>query len=337
MRNSNAHGIERISIPAPPSLLERSSSRTVRSSRPTRRGLLGSGLSGKVVAGIVIVTTAAFLFWGGPLWDAAPGTSHVLRIAGSYLLALPLVWIMLRIEGRPIAMYFPAALAVVWSAKLVVTATAYAYLAPGSATIYAPDRPWERPGEPGAGSLPTAPPAAASGEVGDIGGIVRHDQAKGELTVIVTDVESIGSANAAVEVPVSIEASRYTQPIYAASSGDRLIVESRDRVLHTFRIARDGRAVANIPVPETVSTRMVPAPEPGIYEVTCANHATEHAALLVDRRFFAGVDDAGRFELRGVPAGAHELAVLRSGKFVWRRPIVVAENRRLDLSIEWND
>jgi hypothetical protein len=76
-------------------------------------------------------------------------------------------------------------------------------------------------------------------------------------------------------------------------------------------------------------------PPVGHYLLSCENHESEQALLVVvGHPFFALTDPNGRFELPGVPAGEHVLAVFRNGHAPARRVISVAPNTRLELSID---
>ena len=285
-----------------------------------------------MIAGIVAMATLAFLFWGGPLWRAAPGTSHVARIAGSYLIVIPLVLAALLVARRASWMHLLSGVGIVWAAKLVITATAYAYLAPGSGTRYAPDRPWEaRSAEPDDPRLKVAAPTQGSGEVAGV--VLDQGEPVMGAAIVLDDQEGTRAAPSAVDVVLVIDHSHYSQPIYRVSSVDRLVVGNRDALLHTLRVTKEGRAVANIPIPAGSSERRVSIPEAGVYELSCENHPEEQAWLVVDRPYVAQTDAQGRFELHGVPAGSHRMVIMR-GRVSARREFNLTADERVDLSIE---
>jgi hypothetical protein len=301
---------------------------------PVRFGFLGSGLRGSIIAAIVATGTIVFLFWGGPLWTASDGASHVWRIVGSYLVVVPLVLAALALARRATPIHALSSVGIVWSAKLVITASLYAYLAPGSATRYAPERTWDaRPAASTNERTASSIDDARAGS-GTIAGTVRDlGNAVPGVAVIVSDVDGPADSPRA-EVGLVIEQLRYSQAIYRANPTDRLFVANYDAVLHTFRMTKGHRAVANVPLPAGGSTHAIAAPEePGIYELSCQNHESERAMLVVGRPLLAVTDDEGNFELGGVPAGEHEVLVLRGTHIAWRRAVRVAAAERTDLTI----
>jgi plastocyanin len=227
---------------------------------PRRPGFLGCGLDGRALAIILALATLAFLFWDGPLWSMRPGASFVARIVGSYLIVIPLTVGALIVARRSGWTHLLSSVGIVWIGKLVITATAYAYLAPGSATQYSPDRPWETRANVGAPQV--------RGEASD----VVNDRATGAV------VNETG-----IDVALDIEQSHYAQSTYHLTLGDRLTPANHDAVLHTLRITQEGRAVANIPLPAGNVARRVSISQEGTYELSCENHPSERATLVVIR------------------------------------------------------
>ena len=301
---------------------------------------IGSGLRGWELALILAISTTAFLFWGGPLWNVAVGTSHVWRIGGSYLIVIPLVFAALARSHRASLAHMLGAVGIVWSAKMLITATLYAYVAPESATQYAPARTWEESQEPESVHRGDQPVTAANTDVGsgDVAGVVVANDGPERFpaaAVIVEDLPESPIARPPVNLIVAIEHARYKQPVYIAGPQDRLVLANGDASLHTLRITQDRRAIANIPAPPGSGERVIATPLAGRYYLSCENHASEQALLIIaGHPFFALTGRDGRFELPGVPAGEHVVVALRSGHLPSRRTIKVAPNSRVEVSIE---
>jgi plastocyanin len=288
-----------------------------------------------VLAALVAASTVAFFFWGEPLWRVAPGTSHVARIAGSYLIAVPLAAVVLAVARRLTLQHLLGSIAVVWSAKLVITATSYALVAPGSATEYAPARTWDT--SDAAAASNRKPPATPRmvGTAAVTGRVVESGAPVAGVVVVIGDLEGEAEDDAAGDVALTIDRSQYDRAAYLVSPRDRMRVTNRDNTLHTIRLLRNQHAVANHPIPASSGPYSVAAPPPGIYEMSCENHAAEQALLVVaDRHRGAMTDADGRFELRGLSAGEHDVSFLRAG----RDPIVhktqLSPGRISALSIE---
>jgi hypothetical protein len=289
---------------------------------------------------ILVISTTAFVFWGGPLWDAPVGTSHVWRIGGSYLIVIPLVFAALARVHRASLAHVLGAVGIVWSAKMLITATLYAYVAPESATQYAPARTWEESKEPElsrGGAQPVTPATADIGS-GDIAGVVvANDEAERFplAAVVVEDLPESSMTRPPVDLTVAIEHNRYQQSVYLAGPQDRLLLSNGDASLHTLRITQDQRAIANIPAPAGSGERVFATPQPGRYQLSCENHASEQALIvIVGHPFFTLTGRDGRFELRGVPAGEHVVVTLRNGHAPSRRTINIAPSSRVELFIE---
>lgn len=212
-----------------------------------RAGLFGSELSLPILSGIVGVTVVLFLLWGSPLWLSSREESHVARIALSYLAAIPLLAAALLAKRRFDWTALLTGLGIVWVSKLLITSTLFIALAHGPAAEYTPAAPWE--------TANAERPAAAKA--------------------------SRGQAKAAAEVSVTISHGKYGQQSYTAAPGDRLLLGNGDTDLHTLRLSKEGRAVMNVPLPPGTGVRSVPAPGRGTYLMTCDNHSSEQATLIV--------------------------------------------------------
>jgi hypothetical protein len=280
-----------------------------------RAGFIGSGLRAWELAAILSVAIVVFLFWGGALWSVRPGSSHVARIAVSYLLVPPLVVAALAVGKRWSWTRLATAIALLWSAKLVVTASLYAYLAPGSASQYQPAQTWQDASPMLAPETPAYRAAAALGALADVSGAIARAGAPLADAVVLIDTPPPGRAlDEPRDVRLAIHGARYQQSIYLASVRDRVTVASADAALHTVRVARDGREVRDLPLPPGGAPIALDRLAAGVYELRCENHPGEGATLVIaDHPYAARTDAAGRFALRGVPVGARRLTLLRHG------------------------
>jgi hypothetical protein len=111
---------------------------------PSAPGVLGTGLSAAALAAIAAITVVVFLFWDGALWRSETTAAHTARIAVSYLIAIPLIWLALvHVRGGCTWTRFGSALGLVWAVKLIITSSIFVLVAPGTARHYEPVRPWE--------------------------------------------------------------------------------------------------------------------------------------------------------------------------------------------------
>jgi plastocyanin len=264
--------------------------------------MLGTGLSKGWLGAILAGSVLFFLFWGGPLWASDPNDSHVLRIGLSYLLVVPLAAGALALRRRLRATRLATATGAVWAVKLVVTSLLFLALAPGEAQSYAPatarlpaaPRSSDRRGYVAATAAPTL---ALTGHVSSGG-----SSAPG--VAVWLDAPPPGRPLGAPEaLRVRIGDAGFERAVLVASRIDPLSLENTGAVLHTVRIADAGRTVANQPLPAGTGHERR-ALDPGVYDLSCATHAGEHASLIVVDHPYAGqTDAAGAFVLPGVPTG----------------------------------
>ena len=273
-------------------------------------------------ATILAFSVVVFLFWDGPLWSAPAGASHFWRITISYLVVIPAV-LAVQVWARRFDLRATAsAVGLLWAIKMVITSTLYTLLAaPGDR--YQPERAWESPATPVA--APHAAPYAASAgrvDLGDLSGTAAP------FAVVVVEEPPAGlPAPAASDLAWTLRDSRHDREVRLAHPGDHIAIRSEDTVLHTLRIAGKGRALANVPVLAGVP-RVIDAPEPGVYELSCENHPRETATLVVVDHPYAVVSDAGgHFEIHGIPAGRRTLAVYAAGSAPSHRTVEVSVRR----------
>jgi hypothetical protein len=296
-------------------------------------GVLGSGLGAGALVAVVALSTAVFLLWGGPLWSAPTGASHVARIAISYLLVAPTVAIALATLGRWSMTRLVTAVALCWGAKLVVTASLYSLLAPGAGHDYAPE------------AVPIAPrraPAAApsgyesaAGQVpsADLVGVVSKGGRPVAGAIVVVDAPRPGRPLGEPR-EVRIALGDLAGATMVATTRDRLFAASRDRELHTVRLFLDDQQIASMALPPDGAPLQLSAPEPGIYGWSCAVHPGERGTLvLVDHPYTATTTDDGKFQLSATPLGSATLIVVRHDLGVFRHAVTVA-GRGASLTID---
>jgi len=284
------------------------------------RDFLGCGLSGRDIAAVLAASVAVFLLWNGPLWNVRAGSSHVGRIVLSYAIVVPLAALGLVMHARWTWMRLLTATALIWSAKLVLTATLYSYLTRGSSIPddAVPVRDHSG-GSPATAAEPYAPAAEPMQLVEVSGRVIERDAPiAGSVVYVITPAPGLPLGSPG-RVQLTIQDSQYSSALLLAATNDRFVVDNRDAVLHTLRIRNDASAFRNVPLPGD-GPREVPLPAVGVHSLTCANHASEQATLVVvDHPYAAVTDDEGRFTLPQLPAGAFLLEILRHGHAPVRR------------------
>ncbi len=267
--------------------------------------MLGAGLSWVELGAALGASVVLFLFLGGPLWRAPAGTSHVARISLSYAVLVPLAAALLWRRRAFSWAHLLGSVAILWSAKLLITASLYSLWASETAEQYSPSKPWEQ------GRAAAAAPARAGPSV-PLSGVVLRGGAPVEGALVV-DRQAQGAPAQPQKQALKISGGRYERPLYAAAPKDALEVLSEDAALHNVRARADGRTLWNLPLPGQGSPRAVPALKPGTYLLSCDSHPLEHATLVVaEHGTFARTDAAGRFTLEG-QAGSNALELFAPG------------------------
>jgi len=266
-----------------------------------RKPLPGIGLTPTSYVVLLLTSIALFLFWGGPLWTAGRQASHLARIGFSYLAVVPLAALLLLWRKQLTWTHLLGACGSIWAIKLVLTVTLY--------DVIAPDR---RPGlEPRSASearrttVARYQPSSTTFQSGEIiGSVVGPAGAIKEASVFLESPPPGSPLAAPRKVEIAIQSSRYSQPLYVTSRSDMLVAVNHDATLHTLRVRAGGRPFSSQPIPGSPQPRPIHLPPPGVYEVNCANHASEIAWLVVvDHPYVARSDQAGRFVLNNVPLG----------------------------------
>jgi len=303
-------------------------------SAPTRSsgsGLLGCGLSWFALLAVLTVSVAVFLFWNGPLWLAPPGASHLGRIVISYLAVIPLCGLLLLLGKRWSWVHLASATALLWAGKLIVTSSLYSYLATGSVQKYSP-----APVADEEGSAVRSRPARAAPSTGssEVAGVVLDRGIPIAGVVVVAGAQG-GSFRDAQRVVLTISRAHYDRSVYLATVRDQVRVENGDGVLHNVRAHRERRTLWNVPSPPGVQALALPTAEAGIYELSCDEHPAERATLVVVDQAPAQITDgAGRFFLRGLPAGKTHLELFRDSAMPRHAEVVTADGARADVSFE---
>ena len=269
---------------------------------------MGAGLAKVWLAGILAISVVVFLFWDGPLWSAARGASHVGRILVSYLIVPALVAGALLYTRRWRWRRFASSLALLWAAKLVITALLYSWLAPGATNYYEPSRSWQNEREEVRADTRYRA-AEEPGDLFDVSGVVRRDGAPVADVVVAVEAPPPGlPAPAARDLEWTIGAASPERAVRLAYKGDRPSFVNAGTQLHTIRFTGAAGDRRNVAVPPAGTVRAAKLSTPGVFELRCDRHPDERSTLVVVDHPYATVTDArGRFTLTGVPVAAEEL------------------------------
>jgi plastocyanin len=273
-----------------------------------RRQVPSTGLSVAPFAALLLVSLALFVFWDGPLWNAPRQSSMVGRFAVSYLAEIPLAVLALALARRLQWAHLLSTVGVIWSIKLVVTATLYQVIARGVDANYRPVVARAASDAAVTEYRATKPDFAAGrieGRVLDALGAPLAD------AVAWLDAPAPGRSRAHGDgLALEIVDAAYPQPLSIAHVGEQLRVTNRDLILHTAHLSRDQRVVGNRSLPPGTEATLSLG-EPGVYHLRCDNHPRESAWLVVvDHPYVARSGADGGFVLKGVPAGRAHLRVM---------------------------
>lgn len=144
------------------------------------------------------------------------------------------------------------------------------------------------------------------------------------------------------------EGCRFVPDHMAAATGDTLVVENRDSVLHNMNLkqsfsdgdqAGETRPLGNFSLPlagmSVEKSDLIR--EPGVIEVTCDAHGWMQARIRVfDHPHFAVTDRGGTFDIEGVPAGTYTLHVrhVRLGAIDRKITVKAGETSPVGLAFE---
>ena len=265
----------------------------------SRKILPGIGLSPGSYGLLLALSIGLFLFWGGPFWSAGREASHLGRLVVSYLAVIPLAAILLSWAGRLTWTHFLTACGSAWAIKMVITVVLYEAFAGTGAPL--------QPRKAGELSASTRgahyQPAQTEFPSSLLFGAVTRDHHPVSDAVVFLEAPPPGAPLLQPRrVEVVIEGAKYNETIYVARRSDSLVVLNQDSALHTIRFAIEGRAHSSQPLPASPAPRVLALPAPGLYRLSCANHRSELAWLLVlDHPYATRTDQTGRFTLKDVP------------------------------------
>lgn len=276
--------------------------------------LLGSGLSAPLYGGVLLLSVALFVWFGGPLWTAHG--SHGMRFVVSYGAVLPLAALALALTRSFTLTRLTTAVGTIWAIKLLITAPLYYALAPGGALE-------------DIGAIPTrhasvAPPptssasapgyVAASAEVpsGAIRGqVTRGGEGVPSVIVSLDAPESGRPLGEGREVLVKLTEAGFDAASYLVTTADSLRLHNGGGRLHTARVRSAGHTRLNAPVPPGATTSPLTFDVPGQLDITCETHPAERATLVVVDHPYAVITGAdGTFELSHVTAGSAVVSVI---------------------------
>jgi hypothetical protein len=299
------------------------------------RGWLGSGLPAWLLATLFGLSVVLFLFWGGALWRAPAEASHLVRIVGSYLVVVPLVIGALAGLRRLSLGALVTSVGLIWAAKLLVTSSLYALLAPGTSHDYAARRTWTREGaEAPAGDGYRAAGAVERAGVGAVDGVLRGAAADLDGALVWVPEPGPGRPLGEPRQHDWSVGADHAQRLRLVFAGDTIAVTNPDAELHTLVLAGEGRASQNLPLVPGGRLQLA-APEPGRYRLSCQRHAAPLGDLLVvDHPYAAAVGADGRFELDDLPAGRHTIRVLTAGGHLHEATVDVAAGARHPLDLD---
>jgi plastocyanin len=261
-------------------------------------------LSTPTIATLLALSTVLFLVFPSPLWRAARDESHLLRFAFSYFAIVPLAALALHRQRRFRLDSLVTIVAMVWGAKLVVTAVLYQTVGTSRrAELHAPD--------PNASAPPAiaAPPAVADASptlATLTGHLVDRDRAVAGAIVAVCNASFSDSASP-VDRAASIRAGALSPMLLDATVGDPLTFTNTDAAPHAVRgIASGVSAMSLAVVPGRVSTIELSTVGPIALE---SDGRPIGAVVVFDHALHTRTDAEGRFELVGVPIGPRALCV----------------------------
>jgi plastocyanin len=268
---------------------------------PQRSNMFGSGLSPLAYATVLLGSIALFLAWGGLLWHAPRGASHVMRFVVSYCAVIPIVALILWRSRSLSWTSIVTAIGTMWAIKMILTAGLYQAFAHSNAWQLEGVAPPPPSNHAPAASYTLSPTAAR----GTIYGVIPGGRA-----IVFIEAPPPGAAlPASTKLNIAIDHAAYDQPLLLAHTGDTIALSNHDRAVHTLQF-RKGESVADNLALLGGASASLDVPEAGVYRLTCENRA-DGAALVVTEHPYAvitGEDGSFRFE---VPAGKLTIVAVR--------------------------
>jgi hypothetical protein len=260
-------------------------------------------LSLPTIGALLALSTGSFLVFPSLLWRAARDESHLLRFAFSYFAIVPLAAIALHRVHRLKLDSLVTIVAMVWGAKLVVTALLYQFVGTSRrAELHAPD-----PNESKQVAATTAAPAvdAASAVALSSGRIFQGGRPV--PNAIVSVCNAAPSDTIPSDRPAAIRAGVLSPALVDASLGDRLAFTNDDTAPHALHGVATGVSAFSLAV--------VPG-RPSNVELSTAGAITIEvdgrpigAVVVFEHALHARTSFDGRFQIAEVPVGPRALCV----------------------------
>lgn len=132
----------------------------------------------------------------------------------------------------------------------------------------------------------------------------------GELANAVVMLAGVKAQGDAPEVTVVNEGCRFVPRVQVARPGQAVRTVSRDPVLHTTTAQDEGgRQLFNVALPVPGLTLARPVAGAGLARIVCQMHPWMLGWLMVTDEMAVVTGADGRFTLRGVPPGTHQLRI----------------------------
>jgi plastocyanin len=138
----------------------------------------------------------------------------------------------------------------------------------------------------------------------------------GKVAYAVASVEGVPGAVRPKTVVLSNHDCMFDPPVMAAGAGDTIMVDNQDPVPHKTHLGLElgmrVRSLGDWGLPAKGSSIRTEGPLrlPGTLDVSCDAHPWMSARIVVfDHPYFTTSDQAGRFEIKDVPAGTHTVKI----------------------------
>lgn len=262
-------------------------------------------LSTASIVTLLSISTALFTLFPSPLWRAARTDGHLLRFAFSYLAIVPLAAIALRHRhGRLRLDALVTIVAMVWGAKLVVTALLYQTVGPSRRVeLHAPD-PNVR--APSVAETPS-PPVDAERPTASLAGRIVDDRRPVPGAIVSVCDATPSDAAAAVDRSATLAEGALEPSLLDATLGDRLTLGASDGAPHRVRGLAAGVSTMSVAVvPGRVSSAELTTLGTILLE---ADGRAMGAMVVFDHALHTRTDLDGRFRLSSVPIGTRALCV----------------------------
>lgn len=161
----------------------------------------------------------------------------------------------------------------------------------------------------------------ASTDIATVAGTVRHASVKSHTTIVYIDeMPNLEPAKPAVQPIVEFKRNRFSPAVLPVVAGTTVKFLNNDGRKHTvFSVDGEKYDLGEFKEGESREHTFTDA---GTYAQLCSRHP-QHAAYVVVLKtpYFAIADDAGRFQISGVPAGAWKLKV-------WNESLALNQTRQ---------